>query len=427
MRRSDERSLPLLGIPDDLVARPVRTFRTDNLGNEVTVKDRRGREKLEEVELIARKPRSDRTIEGADKRFLLGAGRRSWGKITSRYGEDAWTTAIRFAHAGAVRIRCAVEEDLSLGTPLGWVLTDRWAGVRKRELERKNTRSSVWRQRAVDAARSVENLNPELAETLLTTQPSLKLQVLVHAAEDLVHGTVHRGPRAFSQAHFGATKEGPDPRDVLRSAGLDRQLLVALGIDRSAYVGVAGPLKVSFPQGSIDLSGLKGPMLLRVEPELRLRLTRSVPLVILENLQAAESAADNFPGTALIYTAGLLAEPTIGLISTIASEATLSALIPDADLGGVRLAEQVVTEIPHTTVIDIGSFEHPRRSPWPTNGPTARALDRALRGPAKALAASCIERGYPVEQELATIHAIHALLDDSDSDHVQKIFKRAPR
>lgn len=397
------------------------------MGHEVTIKDRRGREKLEEVELIPRKPRSDWTIEGADKRFLLGAGHRSWETITSRYGEDAWTTAIQFAHAGAVRIRCAVQEDLSLGTPLGWVLTDKWAGVRKRELERKSSRSSIWRQRAADAARSVENLSPELADTLLTTQPSLKLQVLVHAAEDLVHGTVHRGPRAFSQAHFGATKEGPDPRDVLRSAGLDRQLLVALGIDRSAYVGVAGPLKVSFPQGSIDLSGLKGPMLLRVEPELQLKLTRSVPLVILENLQTTESAADNFPATALIYTAGLLAEPTIGLISTIASEATLSALIPDADLGGVRLAEQVVAAIPHTTVIDIGCFEHPRRSPWPTNGPTARALDRALKGPARALAASCIERGYPVEQELATIHAIHALLDDSDSDHVQKISKRSSR
>lgn len=424
MRRTDERSLPLSGVPKGLAAQPVRTFRTDSSGNEVTVKDRRGREKLEEVELVARAPGTGRSITDIDRHFLLGAGRRSWGTIANRYGEEAWSTAVRLARYGAVRIRCAVEEDLSLGMPLGWVLTDRWVGLRQREMEHKNTRKGTWQQRAADAARSAKDLSPELAQALLSTQPSLKLEVLVHAAEDLLQGTVHRGPRAFSQAHFGGTKEGPDPRDVLRGAGVDRHLLVELGIDRSAYVGIAGPLEIWSSQQPIDLAELKGPLLLRVEPELRLRLLRSVPLVVLENLQAAESAADNFPDTALIYTAGLLAKPTINLISTIASAATKSAVIPDADLGGVRLAEQMVRAIPDITVIDIGGFEHPKRSPWPPNGRTVKALERAMEGPAGVLAAACLERGYPVEQELATIHAIHALLISDPSSNESPIQAR---
>jgi hypothetical protein len=411
MRRTAERSLPLLDLPDDLVARPVRTFRTDDLGNDVTVKDRRGREKLEEIELIASSPRIDATIDGADRRFLLGANRRSWRTIVNRYGGEAWSAAIRFARDGAVRIRCTVEADLSLGSPLGWALTDEWAKFRMRQEREKSARSLAWRQRAEDAADAVKSLSRELAEAMRATPPSLKLEVLVHAAEDLLQGTVHPGPRAFSQAHFGATKRGPDPRDVLRGAGLDRQLLVALGIDRSAYVGVAGPVEARSRQKALDLSGLKGPVQLRADPELQLRLMRSAPLVILENLQAAEVAADNFPGVALVYTAGLLAQTTIGLISEIASAATSAAVIPDADLGGVRLAEQVVAAIPHIRVIDIGRLEHPKRSPWPSDGATARALERALDGPAGALAASCLERGYPVEQELATIHAIRVLHD----------------
>jgi hypothetical protein len=40
-----------------------------------------------------------------------------------------------------------------------------------------------------------------------------------------------------------------------------------------------------------------------------------------------------------------------------------------------------------------------------------RGLIVALRGPAGALARACLARGYPVEQELATVEAVCAAVD----------------
>jgi hypothetical protein len=59
-------------------------------------------------------------------------------------------------------------------------------------------------------------------------------------------------------------------------------------------------------------------------------------------------------------------------------------------------------------VVDVGAQRHPPREPF---GPESQARLRAAAehsGAAGALAAACLTRGYPVEQEAATRAAIDA-------------------
>lgn len=274
MRRADERSVPLVGLPEGLTAHAVRAFRPGNEGTPVTIRDRRGRQKLDEVELISENPLDDERMNEADRRFLLGTHRRSWETVASRYGDETWAKAVQFARQGAIAIRCTVKEDLTLGQPIGWRLTDQWAEFRTRQESEDDARKSHWRLRAESTANLVEALSPELAQALRATQPSQKLQVLVFAAEDLLNGMVHTGPRAFSQAHFGATKKGPDVLALLREANLEIQLLTRLGIDRTAYIGVAGPIQAVTPSGAIEIQIIRGPVLVRGDRSLQLKLTK---------------------------------------------------------------------------------------------------------------------------------------------------------
>ncbi len=408
--------MPLVGLPEGLTAHAVRVFRSDNEGNPVTIRDRRGRQKLEEVELISDDPLDDNGMDEADRRFLLSTHRRSWETVASRYGDQTWAKAVQFARQGAIAIRCAVDQDLTLGQPIAWRLTDQWADLRTRQEGEDDARKSQWRLRAESTASLVEALSPELAQALRATQPSQKLQVLVFAAEDLLNGMVHTGPRAFSQAHFGETKKGPDVLALLREANLEVLLLTRLGIDRTAYIGVAGPIQAVTSSGTIEVQMIRGPVLVRGDRSLQLKLTKRVPLLLVENLQAAESVADTFPNLAIVYTAGLMPETSLELVRGLGSSAGSVFIIPDADLGGVRLVEQILGVVREATVVDIGSFPHPERRAWSPEGATIKALRQAVMGAAGSLAQACLDRGYPVEQELAIISAVRAVLGTEMED-----------
>ena len=88
-------------------------------------------------------------------------------------------------------------------------------------------------------------------------------------------------------------------------------------------------------------------------------------------------------------------------------------LAPDADLGGVRIAHRIAEALPadiaSLTIVDAGAVPHPpvTRTFGP---PTRAALRRVMESssPAAALAAACLSRGYPVEQEAVIRAAVSA-------------------
>jgi len=411
LSNSDEQ-LHLAGVPEGLVARPVRTYRRGVDGQLVEVRTRRGLRKTDRVELVVVGAPTPVDLQPSEERWLLDAGQRRWTGIRRRYGEEAWNRAVELARAGVIHLRCAVDERMALSTPQGWVLTEEWESRRAHATSVRELNREQLRQRAANATSAVESYCSELAAALRAATPTNPtLPVLVYAAEDLVEGVMHAGPRAFSQAHFEHTKARDDVAKVLTDAGVPNQVLVELGIRRSARVGVAGPVRGTVRSEEVALDLLDGPVLLRSDqPGLALRLTRPVPLIIVENLQAAETLADHCPGVAVIYPAGLPGPAALALIGAVAGDATNVLLIPDADLGGVRIAELVLGAVPDATLVDIGTFDHPAREPWPEDTLSVRGLRAAVDGPAGALAQACLQRGYPVEQELRTLEAVRRSL-----------------
>jgi hypothetical protein len=234
-----------------------------------------------------------------------------------------------------------------------------------------------------------------------------RLKALVFAAEDLLEGVRHDGPRAFSQTHYEHTKARADIAKLLLAAGVEEGTLVALGLVRSKYLGLSS-VGVSVSGIGVPLDALRGPVLIRCDQSgLGLRLGGAArALAVVENLQAAEAVSDRLHGLAVVYTAGLLSASALRLIGELAQAAPSVAVIPDADLGGVRIAEQVLSVASRASVIDIGEQPHPARDPFQPGGFAERGLRAALGGPATGLASAVLRRGYPVEQELATVTAV---------------------
>lgn len=401
--------LQLAGVPDGLVARPLRAYRRGDDGELVEVKTRRGHRKTDRVELVPAGASAPLTLDASEERWLLESSQRRWSGICSRYGEHrAWTRSVALARAGVVRLRCAVDERMALGEPQGWALTEEWEARRADAMQLRELDREQMRERAATAAVAVDERCPELGAALRGAAPGSPITpVLVFAAEDLVEGVMHAGPRAFSQAHFEHTKARDDVAQVLADAGVPDDALIELGIRRSARLGVAGPVRATVDGRDIALDLLDGPVLLRADQRgLGLTMAVATPLVIVENLQAAETVADQMSDIALLYTAGLPGRPALQLIAALAAQASHVLVIPDADLGGVRIAEAILRAAPSAELVDVGALDHPPRTPWPPDGVSQRDLQAALLGPAGELARACLHRGYPVEQELATVEAV---------------------
>lgn len=410
---ADSRPVSVAGVPDGLNAHPLHEYRRDDSGRHVPVRTRRRLLKLERVELLPAGAPQATSVSPAEERWLLGADRRRWSSISRRYGTDAWRRAVELTCAGVVRLRCRVDDELRLGEPIGWVLSEDWQRKRAGAEQVHAAQRERWQERADTASVAVESRSPELAAALRAASPGTRTaRVLVCAAEDLVEGVVNAGPRGFSQAHFGDSKAHDDVAAVLRGVGIDDETLLRLGVRRSARLGVAGPVIAEIAGRALDLALLDGPVLIRSDQQqLQLRLAAPVPLVIVENLQAAETLADQVPEVAVAYTAGLLGQAALGHLAKLASMTKTVLLVPDADLGGVRIAEQVLTAAPAAQLIDIGDRPHMPGRRWPEEGASVKGLRSACAGPAGALAWACLERGYPVEQELATVEAVSAKLD----------------
>lgn len=379
-------------------------------------RDRRGRLKARFADLIpAGDPLPSRPeLSDGDLQWVLSRDTRRWESVTKRFGADlARDVAFGLVRHGAVIIRCSVTEGLRLGAPVRWTLTGPWAAHAARLRQEQKERNATWQQQACRAAEAVLELDVGLAAALTRARGhEARLPVLIYAAEDLAQGRVHDGPRAFSQAHFADSKERDNAAEILRVAGASHDTITALGIARSGYIGVGGPVELP----GCEISKLRGPVLLRADdPALQHATVRaeSPIMLVVENLQAAENACDRYPGLIVVHTAGQPAGQALPFITCIAASAARVIIIPDADLGGARIADRVLTALPDRTpgvLIDIGTQPHSEREPF---GPVSASGLQALAGaanPVTRFAAACLARGYPVEQEAATLAAIAAAL-----------------
>jgi Protein of unknown function C-terminus (DUF2399) len=398
-------AVPLEGVPDGLRAFPIEQVTADG----AVGRTRRRRIKLELVELrAANAVAADPTMTQTEEAFVLGAARRRWSTVEGRFGSEAWPTAVRLAFIGAVRLRCRVEGGSRLGAPIDWLLAPEWSDERLRRRAAHATGADWWFARAQAAASAVDAVSPQIATALRASRaPSTTLEVLVFAAEDLAAGVSHAGPRAFSQVHFGETKVRDDVVGILRDACVPDDVIVTLGLRRSDRIGVAGPVAVQVGTDLVHVGALDGPVLLRTDqPDLMLSLEARCPLVVVENLQAAESIADRFRSCAVFYTAGLLGARALDLLSGVVADADQVVIAVDSDAGGVRIAEQALGVAPGARLLDAGQYEHTPRPPFAPDGVAMSTLRNALNGRAASLAAACLQRGYPVEQEAAIVQSV---------------------
>lgn len=401
--------LPLAGVPDGLVARPPRN------SDGTVSRYRRGFIKATKVVLAPAEdppPHSDLQmpppgVTAGEWGWVLGAARRGWPGVVTKFGERAWPLALTLIHAGIVVLDCEAE-DLRLGEPQRWRLTEIGLAARDARDSARAAYITGWEARAAAASLLVAALDPGLAAALTTGRGhQSRLPVLVHAAEDLAAGRVHDGPRAFSQAHFGHTKARDDAPDILAAAGASPEAIAALGLRRSPYLGLGGPIRLLVDGQTWDVRALHGPVQFRADQPLDASIAGDggpITLAVIENLQAAETICDQHPGVAVLWLAGQPSEHTLQIAATLTAQASEIIIATDADLGGVRIAARVVdavpTSVPHR-ILDSGREAHERRDPFGATSRTGLQTFTARLDAIGDFARTVAARGYPVEQEAA--------------------------
>lgn len=418
--------VPLTGVPAGLVAlvRPGKDGRPP--------RDRKGRITVKRA-VLARGDTGTTLPPGEDPgvlpegdwRWMTSATSRRWRSVVDRLGSRAWTACTTLAALGVLQIDVTVDVP-RVGAPTAVRLTPSWAAAAQVRTGDRSAARDDLRRRADDLASRVEAIDSGLAAALGANRAYRKtLPVLLAAAQDLLDGTTHDGPRAFSQNHFGTTKTHDDAPWVLREAGASSESLAALGLTRSPYLGLGGAITVTGDGGvGTDLRHHAGPVRYRVVPAARfvaelVPRDRTVTLVVVENLQAAEAVCDTHGAAlAVAWCAGQPADGPLDLVVGLADGARRVLICPDADWGGVRIAARIVEKLPEGTpcdVLDPGTAPHRTREPF---GPAAReGLARiaasASRPEVRDFARAVVERGYPVEQEASARHVLARALDES--------------
>lgn len=401
--------LPLPGVPDGLVAY-VQPRADGSLP-----RDRRGRLKATRVTLVRdADPNSEPPAEPGDPitgvadldlAWVTRQDSRRWPSISGRFGEAATEVAWLLAAGGVVALSCSVTDQATLGSVLRWDLTPAWRQHRAARSEQHADSVGTWAERARAAADRIEPTDPGLATALRTARGSSPLlPVLVYAAEDLVEGNSHDGPRAFSQVHFGDTKERDDVAKVLTDAGASPETLLALGLARSPYVGLGGPIILDTPAGPWHLSAVTGPTHFRLTADqpLTSRVRNGAVLALIENKQAAEAMCDAFPDLAVAYVAGQPSDAALDLIRGLADGSSRVLIATDADLGGVRIAQRLlaaVTPHPRVEVLDVGTADHVPGATFGDLSVHGLTVLAAQDNPIGTFANACLARGYQVEQE----------------------------
>ncbi|MCU1461676.1 MAG: hypothetical protein JWO37_1751 [Acidimicrobiales bacterium] len=379
-------------------------------GELVEVRDRRRRRKTNEVVLIADPAHPLGSVAEEARTFAVGAGRRRWTTVVGRYGDQAFDLALSLVRGGVVHLACQVDERGNLGDPRWWQPTDNAAiaesGARAQTAHTTQQRDAERESLAAELASDYR----EIADALKAAKSPVAIAVITAAATDLLAGIDHAGPRAFAQAHFDGTK-AHDVRAVLTAAGVPGAVLEQLGLRRGDRIGLGGPISVSTLTGRVDFGPMRGPVIIRLDqPGLEVS-TDAQTVVVIENLQPAEIVCARYSTLPVIYTAGQFGDDAASLLSRLAASGKRIVGIVDADLGGVRIARRIVEAAPGAEIVDVGSWPHPARAAFPVDGIAARGLRVLTEDPlVGGFASSVLARGYPVEQELATLEIVKSIV-----------------
>lgn len=404
----DGPSAPVGGVPGGCRAVPLVEV-VEREGELVEVRDRRRRRKTNEVVLVRDATHPAVTVAAPDRSFATGAGRRRWTTVLGRYGDRSFEVAVSLVRAGVVHLACGVDERGSVGEPQWWQPTPQ--AIAAQQAARASVTESAGQRDAERAALAAELATgfPEVAAALRAATTPTAIAVITAAGADLLAGIEHAGPRAFTQAHFGSTK-AHDVRAVLTAAGVPVTVLEHLGLRRGDRIGLGGPIVVSTSAGSLDLTPVRGPVTFRLDQP-GLAISTSEPgVVVIENLQPAEVVCARHPGLPVIYTAGQFGDDAGRLLEQLRAAGKRIIAIVDADLGGVRIARRVLESAPDAEIVDVGRWAHPARSRFAPDGIAAKELRVLSNDPlVGSFAVAVLERGYPVEQELATLDIVREL------------------
>ena len=417
--------VPLQGVPPGLAAaavpKPDGTVRRDRKGRTVPTRIVLSADGSQTPAVPG--DHASVPVPPDDARWMTASPTRRWTTVEGRLANRAWDCASALARVGILTIGCGVD-GLRVGQPTAVTLTPEWAALCKHQRNSRAEHVTKLRDRAAALAPDVETVDSSLAAALAVARGHERtLPVLVAAAEDLLAGVVHDGPRAFSQAHFGDTKARDDAPAILTAAGMLPQALSALGLTRSPYVGLGGAVVVTGRTGErTDLLQFPGPVRFRVDPDAEGFSARTEPengsitLAVIENLQAAETVCDAFGLTvAVVWCAGQPADRPLNLIASLASRAARVLIAPDADWGGIRIAARIVGALPPGTdfeILDAGTAPHDPREPFGTASREGLGLiELSAHDPRlRQFAAAVRERGYPVEQEASARAVLAAAL-----------------
>ncbi|GHJ56380.1 hypothetical protein Nm8I071_56870 [Nonomuraea sp. TT08I-71] len=405
------------GVPAGLMAyaqpRPDGTFALDRKGRPKTRRVQLRREHDEAVPL-----RPEGLLSDSQWSWAISAPRR-WPTIIQRLGDQALQTALALARAGCVRLDHDYVNGAIQQPPRGWTPDPRLVHVQStRRDTRRQVRSELERHASKLATELADDW-PGVAAALTTPTTEARLAWFVNAAADLAAGKAHDSARAFVQVHAGHTKAREDLPRLLASAGFESAALTQLGISRSPYIGLAGPIRACLDSRVLDFTGFPGPHDLRLPPDQRITIEVTDPaastLLVIENRQAAEAICDYYPHLPIVWCRGQPADRLLELINQAAAFVTQVAICPDADLGGIRIAARVYDHLPpevNRSVVDIGVGEHIRGGAFSAH---AEAQIARLAGRPDAIghfAHACRTRGYAIEQEAPARGALRDLLAD---------------
>ena len=408
----------LRGVPDGLAAyaQPTRSDSTFST-------DRQNRPKVTRIHLRAHNDKVPERPSGvlgdSDWRWLTSAPRR-WNTIVTKFGEP--TQALQICHALA-RAGCgATEHRFQAGgiqhPPIRWIphprlLEDQAATNRQRQ----DTRGELVAAASVLGAQ-IKHEWPGVAASLTTTTHDTKLTWILRAAQDLHDGRSHDGIRAFVQAHHPEDdKAREDLTRLLRETGWEPEAIRQLGVDRSPYIGVGGPMKARLGERTLDFTGWPGPHDLRLPHHLEINLSCALgveTLAIIENRQAAETICDEHPDIAVIWCRGHHSDRVLDLIAQAAGTAQQTVICADADLGGLRITKRIHDRLKGPIpleVIDIGAFLHAPGRILSMDVKAQLASHGREGGPIGRFATAILERGYVVTQEAAVRRAFQHWLD----------------
>ncbi|MCZ7430038.1 MULTISPECIES: DUF2399 domain-containing protein [Micromonospora] len=385
-------------------------------------RDSRGRPRPRSARLRTAEPseaprRPDGLLSDGDWSWVVRS-EHSWAGVNSRFGADALRIVLELAAAGCVTIGYTLNGN-ALAQPPRRVYPhpDLTAAEQQRRSRRRDDTSTL-RARAEQIASEIADDWPDASRALRSTEHPDRLLWALRAVADLAEGRTHDSLRAFVQSHANDTKARDDVHHLLAAMGFDHETLIALGVARSPYIGLGGPILLHPTNGSVlDLSAMPGPHDIRLSPHMLPRLTVTGPgdvLLVVENRQAAETVCDTRADLPVVWCHGQPPEAVVSMIVQAAEQTSAVVICADADLGGVRITARLHDRLPPDTtirVVDVGTVPHDEGRPFNTR--SRSHLQQLAQRPDQvgAFAQRCLHRGYAIEQEATARAALQAVLN----------------